>query len=404
MSSSIRWCAIPFLLAPGALSAQMSPEPSPLVLYPSAMIATADEPPATAPAKPAPRGPIEWKVGETKLKLGGYIKVDAIYDFDEIGSTDSFDVRTIPTGDGNEPGNNARLHARQTRLNLDVRSPTDEGEIRGFVEGDFFGDGNAFRLRHAYGEYQKILGGQTWTTFMDVDGMPETLDFESPVAFPQVRQSMIRYTHPFEKEGCYAAVAIEEPDSDVIAPAVAGDVEEPYPDLTGRVRWKLDRGHVQLGLFAGMARFDPDAGSPDDVPLYGANVSTRLTTWGKDYAIVQVTYGEGVGRYRGGVTAAPDADGDLEAIEIVGVLGSYQHHWCDEYRSNIGYSWAEGDLPAGAPPATSTEMVDYFFLNLIWQFTERAWTGIEYLHGTRETADSLSGRANRIQLSVRFDF
>ena len=59
-------------------------------------------------------------------KVGGYIKGDLIHDFNAIGSTDNFVTLTIPT-DGRD-GENTRLHARQTRLNLDVRWPTDRGQ------------------------------------------------------------------------------------------------------------------------------------------------------------------------------------------------------------------------------------------------------------------------------------
>lgn len=232
--------------------------------------------------------------------------------------------------------------------------------------------------------------------------MPETLDFESPVAMPMVRQAMLRWTHSLE-HGNYWAIALEDPDSDVIAPTgVSGDAEEPLPDVNARLHWEHSRGHVQLGLFGGMARFDPDVGSPDDVFLWGANLSTKLATWAEDSAIVQVTYGEGVGRYRGGTTAAPDASGDLDAVPLLGLLGSYQHRWNEEYRSSLGYAWADADVPAGAP-ATATEEVGYGFVNLVWQFCDRAWAGVEYLYGSRGTFDGEDGHANRVQLALRFD-
>jgi hypothetical protein len=117
---------------------------------------------------------------------------------------------------------------------------------------------------------------------------------------------------------------------------------------------------------------------------------------------VQVTYGEGVGRYRGGVTAAPDSSGDLEAIPVLGLLGSYQHHWSEKYRSTIGYAWAEGDLPNGAPADASEELV-YSFVNLIYQFADRAWVGLEYLYGENETFDGEDADASRLQLALRFD-
>jgi hypothetical protein len=358
--------------------------------------------PAPEVAPPPPPKGIQWEYGEYTWKLGGYIKVDVIHDFDEIGSTDSFDPRTIPTSGAEEPGDSTRIHARQSRLNLDLRGPSSAGPFRAFVEGDFFSDQNGFRLRHAYGSVGSLLGGQTWSTFMDEDAMPETLDFETPIAFPLIRQAQVRWTHTLES-GSYYAVSLEDPDSDVLAPAgTPGEAEEPLPDLNGRICWKNDLGHVQLGLFSGMARFDPDAGTTDDVFLWGLNLSAKVSTIGSDSAIAQVTYGDGVGRYRGGTTAAPDANGDLEPVEVLGILASYEHHWSEEYRSTLAYSWGEGDVPDGAPTDT-TEDLQYLAANLIWQFCDRAWTGIEYLYGSRGTLDGEDGDAHRVQIAVRFD-
>jgi hypothetical protein len=358
------------------------------------------EPPPLAPKPPTA---MQGAVGDYAWKIDGYIKVDLLHDFEEIGSTDSFDPRTIPVTGANDPGNTTRIHARQSRLNLEVKGPSTTGEIRAFFEGDFFSDQNGFRMRHAYASLGHVLGGQTWSTFMDEDAMPETLDFESPIAFPLVRQAQVRWTQELEEDGDYWAVALEDPDSDVVGPTgVTGESDEPAPDLNARYRMKYERGHVQLSGYAGMARFDPVTGSPDDEFLWGFNLSTNTKTFGDDRFMAQVTYGDGVARYRGGTTAAPDADGDLEAIEVFGAMGSYEHHWSDEYRSTVVYSWAEGDLPAGST-ATLTEEIDYLAANLIWQFSDRAWTGVEYLYGSRDTFDDESGSAERIQFALRFD-
>ena len=350
-------------------------------------------------ATTAPKG-LLFHIGESTLKLGGYVKVDLLHDFDEIGSTNSFDPRTIPTDDST--GVNTEMTARESRLNLDLRTPTSLGEMKTYIEGDFAGSSNAFRMRHAYGQVGRILGGQTWSTFMDEAAMPSTLDFESPIAFPLVRQAQIRYTQPFEN-GNYAAVSLEDPDNDVLGPiGVPGESENPAPDLNARLHLENARGHVQLGAFAGMAQFQPDVGSADDVFLWGLNLSAKETTWGNDFAIVQLTYGDGVGRYRGGTTAVPDSSGDLEAVRTTGILASYQHEWSEEYRSTLAYSIGEGDLPNGAPPDANEELT-YLAANLIWQFCDRAWVGIEYLHGSRETFDGADGEANRLQLALRFD-
>jgi hypothetical protein len=151
-----------------------------------------------------------------------------------------------------------------------------------------------------------------------------------------------------------------------------------------------------------LTKFQPDVGSSDNVALWGINASTKERTWGEDYAILQLTYGDGVGRYRGGITAAPDANGNLEAVRESAWMAGYQHYWSEKYRSTITYSAGRGDIPGGAAP-TTTEAVTYLAANLIWQYCNRAWVGIEYLHGTRDVFDGSDGAADRVQLSWRFD-
>ena len=120
-------------------------------------------------------------MGAFTFKPGGRIKLDVIRDFKPIGSEDSFDTRTIPV-DGSE-GTNSNIHAKETRLNLDIRGMAEERELRMFLETDFYGTSSALRLRHAYGSWGGLLAGQTWSTFVDEDNMPRTIDFESPTAF-----------------------------------------------------------------------------------------------------------------------------------------------------------------------------------------------------------------------------
>jgi hypothetical protein len=232
--------------------------------------------------------------------------------------------------------------------------------------------------------------------------MPETLDFESPIGFPQIRQAQARYTTKLESGNSFS-FSIEDPASTVVGvDTTVGRVEEVMPDLTANYIWKFSRGHVQASAFGGVSSYNPDVGSTDNVPLWGVNLSTKLATWGDDNTILQFTYGDGVGRYRGGATAAPDASGELEAIETTALLASYQHYWSEKYRSTLCYSWAHGDLPAGTPTDAS-ETLQYFAANLIWQFSDRAWTGVEYLYGTNDEFDGSDGNATRLQFSLRFN-
>ena len=151
------------------------------------------------------------------FKPGGRIKLDMIKDYDALTSEDSFDPRTIVIP--SEDGGNSRLHARETRLFLDIRGPvgTEAKELQMYVEGDFYGSGNAFRLRHAYGSYGGLLAGQTWTNFLDPDNFPNTIDFESPMAFPSFRQAQVRYTAKLNDQTTWA-VSVEDNNSQIDEP------------------------------------------------------------------------------------------------------------------------------------------------------------------------------------------
>ncbi len=115
-------------------------------------------------------GSLKLPKSDLSFKIGGYVKLDFIHDLDFIPSGDTFVQTQIPvdgTSDAQRSGE-TRLTARQSRINLDVRAPTQLGQFRAFTEGDFFGSSSSFQLRHAFGELGHLLAGQTWSTFMDI--------------------------------------------------------------------------------------------------------------------------------------------------------------------------------------------------------------------------------------------
>ena len=312
--------------------------------------------------QPPPPKPDGFTVGGFTFKPGGRIKLDIIRDFDPIGSEDSFDPRTIPV-DGSE-GGNSQLHARETRLFLDMRGPVEGKELKMYVEGDFYGSGNAFRLRHAYGSYAGLLAGQTWSTFVDDANFPNTIDFESPMAFPSIRQAQLRWTQKLGANSSWSA-AVEDNKSTIVTPAgIPGKAEYSMPDLATHVRFGGSRGHAFASAFLGKARFRPVEGEPDDVTLWGMLLSGRVKTFGKDYAYGQLTFGDGVGRYRGGTTALPDANGQLQPVGLTGLMGGYEHFWSDRLTSNVVFSETTGPEKNYYPADFSNDL-DYAAVNLL---------------------------------------
>ena len=348
-------------------------------------------------AEPAPDG---FTVGGFLFKPGGRVKLDIIKDYDAITSEDSFDPRTIVVP--SEDGGNSRLHARETRLFLDIRGPVAGKELRMYVESDFYGSSSVFRLRHAYGSYGGLLAGQTWTNFLDPDNFPNTIDFESPMAFPSFRQAQLRFTAKLNDKSSWA-VSVEDNNSQIEKPAVPGKAEYPHPDLTTSIRFGGSRGHAFASLFLGKGRFRPTEGHPDNVTLWGSLLSGRLKTFGSDYVYGQFTFGDGVGRYRGGVTALPDPSGKLRAVGLTAIMGGYEHYWSSRATSNFVYSVAQTE-DQDYYVAPLNKQLDYAAVNFIyWFLPNRAWAGLEYLYGNREVFGGDEASANRLQFAIRFN-
>ena len=340
------------------------------------------------------------------VDLGGYVKADLIHDLDAIGSTDVFDPLTIPT-DG-RPGENTRLHARQTRLNLDVR-PNNGEEMQLFVETDFFGTTDPFRrsraflrLRHAYVRAGRFLAGQTWTTFMDETILPSTLDFESPRSVILDRRAVVRWTQPVN-DSLDLAFALEDPRPVFdLNSAPSGDLERPAPDLIGRARFETSWGHLQSAALVRMLRYRQDNGIEDDEIGWGFNFTGRANLHDFDSVLFQVAFGEAIESYRQAPDAAVGANGLIEVIPLVAWVVGYEVNWTERITSTLVYSAGDGTNTAfqlpGAPQAA-----EYLAANLIFYPRPGFSWGAEYLYGARTDADNSMGQANRIQFSVRLD-
>lgn len=363
--------------------------------------ATPPPPPPPPVVEAPPAGWFSIPGTKARLKIGGYVKLDMIYDMDPIDSPYYFDVTKIPT-DGSE-GENFQLNARETRLHFDARVPTKIGEVRTYIEGDFYGSSGAFRLRHAFVELgDNWLAGQWWSNFMDESVIPATLDFEKPAAYAFARHAMFRWKGKI-KEASYVAIAVEQPTAKAQMPEEPGDLESPLPDLTARYRLTKKWGHIQLSGFGAMTRFRPDSGSVQDIGLYGANLSGMLKFHEKDHFIFQVVYGPGSGRFRSGLSAGLDENGKLEPLVDLGITVGVTHYWCKTLSTLLVYNQGMNDNTEGQP-GSDLHTSEYVAGNLIWHFIPNAFAGIEYLHGIRTDKDDSIGRANRFQFSVKYAF
>ncbi|MCB1689359.1 MAG: porin [Halioglobus sp.] len=220
-----------------------------------------------------------WRLPGTNaaLAIGGFVKTDIVYNFDPLQIKDRFITGSIPVGVSETTGDEAQssITADQSRLNFDLRSATDYGIMRAFIEGDFAGEGDTFRMRHAFGQWRQMLAGKTWSTFMDPDASPEEIDFEGLNGRINVRQAQVRFMPTFGK-AYELQFALEDPNPEI--QNGSGVTRTPDIVIAGRFQPR-DRLHVKLALLTREIRGqDTDTGDVEKQWAWGTSLSGRFLT------------------------------------------------------------------------------------------------------------------------------
>lgn len=350
-------------------------------------------------------------------RFGGYVKLDTIFSDYSGGSVasgnigrDFYIAGTVPVGDSGESYTD--MHAKESRINFKSTHNLDNGAtINTMLEMDFLAtnDGNervsnsyAPRLRHAFFTYNKWLFGQTWMTFFNVGALPENLDFVGPAESTIFgRQAMIRYT-----TGNWQFAA-ENPETTITPYGGGGRIvadDNLVPDLVAR--YKL--GSVTIaGIVRELAYDSSAAGIDDSTWGYGISLSGKHMIGDKDDFRWMASAGSGMGRYMGLNTAngaVLDADGNLEAIDSMGIFGSFRHFWNEKWRSNLtlGYLSVDNDTDLTGMGVTSD--ATSLHVNLIYSPVPKMDFGIEYMHANREIESGIDGDLDRIQFSAKYAY
>ena len=339
---------------------------------------------------------------DVAMKIGGYVKLDLIQDFNPIDSTDLFDVLSIPVGAPNR--SNSRFHARQTRLNFDTRWKTQNyGVIRAFVEGDFFSGGDQFRLRHAYGELGHFLGGKTFTTFANLAAAPATLDFEGSISAITLRRTQVRWTFPVFHDDLNLSVALEDSVTAIELPpggTITGETRTISPDLVARLRRTRPSGNLQVAGIIRELGFQPTGESVATDNAWGLNFSQFQELTPNDKIYWQINYGDGIASLLGGLPdITPVGTDDAALLGYFGWMIGSTRDWNAKLSSNLTFAESHFQNTSGQLPSDVNNLT-YLAANLIWTPAERFSVGVEYLYGKRENIDGGSGIANRVQFAV----
>jgi hypothetical protein len=387
--------------------------------------------PAAAPAAAPPAKPIQASTitpnaaPGTTFVVTGFVKADAIWTNTSDGELadssvgrDFYVPSTIPIGaPQNDEGTDLNAHVKQSRFNFGTDTILDGGDkLMTRFEIDFFGSinnsdqriSNTYSpvIRHAYVQWRNWLVGQTWSNFMDVATLPESVDFIGPTDGTSfVRQPQVRYT-----AGGFS-VSAENRETTILPYDVAGVTgarivsDDGYaPDLTARYAWKGDWGHVAL---AGLLReLTHETATIDDSTWAGSLSLSGKFNFGKDDIRWMALYGN-LGRYVGlnfATDAVLDANGNLDSLDGYAGFIAYRHMWTDRLRSTFTYALQEYDNESILGNSAANKSSSSWNVNLFYSPIPKLDIGAEYRQATAERENGDDGDLDRLQLTTKYSF
>lgn len=368
----------------------------------------------------AAEGP-EWS-------FGGYVKLDAMISDYGDGSAGTGTDRNIgrqfyipsltPVG-GQSDDAVTDFHARQSRFFFDVKQTLENGEaVSGRIEMDFMtvpsGDERitnsyAPRLRQAYINYKNWMIGQAWSNFQDLAILPESVDFIGATdGMVFMRQPQVRYTDgawSFSVENPETTVSLVDPVTGAVSRQATG--EGLMPDFTAKYKGQAGNfSYSVAGLLRQLAYDIADDGSDDTTTGYGVTFGGKWAFDNGNDIRASFTAGKGIGRYMGLNTfnGAYVNNGDLEALEVMGVTFAYRHNWNDTTRSNFVYSRGWADNTNVMQNSQATKFTQRIGVNVMHSVDKKLTFGGEVSLAQRENDLGVEGDLTRLQFMAMYAF
>ncbi|MCO4787060.1 MAG: hypothetical protein KC467_14205 [Marinomonas atlantica] len=343
----------------------------------------------------------EVNAGDVTANVYGYAQLNAVYDINEDigGNTQGGDFTAI-TGGNNVREGHFDADAQQSRIGISAQHKDGAKVV---VEGDF--RGGTFRLRHAYGSYDKWTIGRTWSNYNSWTGWTPTLDFDSTAGSPGVqdRTEQVRYTDgglSFSIEKNYGSSLN------------GGQSKNSLPAFTARYEGSAS-DDVSF-VVAGLARqLSHDTGVQDDTAMgvgafTGVNVNLGAVTL---HGVVNYSNGANSYLYRSGAgwggTDAYLHNGELETVSGWGGSVGLSTK-IGEGDFNIVYGTAKMDLDdmnrdlssVGSNNEANTNM----FVNYMWYPVDNVMMGVELAHFESDLYGGGDKDATRVMYSAQYSF
>ena len=365
--------------------------------------------------------PKSWPIFGTKARMaiGGYARIDYIQDFDGGYDRFQYEIQNVPVAGDGRPAQSGymNMHARESRINFDIRSITEQGRpMQVFLELDFYNlDRGPFnqapRLRHFYGVVGRLLIGRTWGTQSDLYAVPATVDFAAGDALTGTRRAQIRFEDDINDTFKYAVALemLEFPGVD--GRDFEGQASQSLPLLTGRITKSTKAGgRLFLGASLFQLRWDGEEVIPNSTAVgWGFSFSGREYFGEKKHWFRwMASYGQGWGSQIVATigtqsSAVLNDDGKLETMPAWNLGGGLCINISKTLLTNLNLSYYSID-PSIYRDENKIKGGSAGHLNLVWSPIKNINAGVEFMLLERENVDDNSGIGRRLQFMTKYIF
>lgn len=354
---------------------------------------------------------IESKDRKSNIRILGSIRLFGSYDFNGLKGGTSFAISEIPVGEDKNDENTFFLTANITRLGLESNLDSKLGKTFMRLETDFNGSGNQFRIRHAYGQGEFLLAGQTWTVFSDIQSIPITVDLEGPPTSISLRTVQIRYYTDFGKK-LHFKVSVEAPNVSIAIPdsVILEPVTQKFPDIAVNLKTEMKYFDFTVaGVYKSISARSI-YGNLESLKGGGGLLSGNFKIFKDTKFNFQILYGLGVSSYLN-ISNNNSVDVILNSqsgqYELITSSGGFLSLGKSFFNKVLDVNFIFGQVKFSMKDyfaGNTFEKGQYLAVNTFLSSGLGFRLGLEYTYGFKRTKDGSSANANRAAFTFYYNF
>ncbi|MDO5570052.1 MAG: DcaP family trimeric outer membrane transporter [Bacteroidales bacterium] len=337
--------------------------------------------------------------------IGGYVRLTSSEDFKGISDNIDFIPNQIPINSTAPQKERFIFDATTSKIFFVALYNTKFGTILGYFDTNFRGGNNANQVGSAYLSLNGFLIGRDWSILTDTYAIPPSLDSQGPNGFFGKTTEQLSYKGYIGKYFSFGA-GIEIPYLSISDTLTNVQTRQITPTFPLFIRVGTNDNHFHLaGLIRPLIyRINDKTSSLFTSAIICSSALSPFRSLSLDF---QAFYGNGTGNYVFDFGSnGYDAflyDNRLIKVREFGATFAVQYQVNERLKFSGIYSYLKLFNERNMDPFFY-RTGRYVAASVFFKVTKKFEIAGEYNRGIHQLQNGLEGRANRVQLALRYDF